>query len=125
MNALAIDFGLKRVGLAYTQNSIIFTLPQLINDKNLFSKIKDIISDYQINKIYIGLSEGYIATKTLEFVLKLKKFVDLPVETIEESVSTIEAGSIYKKIAKKKVDFKKNVDSISAAVILGRALGYN
>jgi len=125
MNALAIDFGLKRIGLAYTQNNIIFTLPRLPNDKNIFITIKKIVSDYRIEKIFVGLSEGGVATKTLEFIKKINNATNTPVETVEESVSTIEAGSIYKKSAKKKVDFKKNIDSFSAAVILGRALGYN
>ena len=39
-NYLAIDYGTRRIGLAYTQNNIIFTLPQILNDKNLVSKIK-------------------------------------------------------------------------------------
>jgi putative transcription antitermination factor YqgF len=124
-NSLAIDFGLKRIGLAYTQNNIIFTLPQIPNDKNLFSKIKKITSDYHIKKIYIGLSEGYVAAQTLVFVSDLRKQLNIPIETVEESISTIEAGSIYKNIAKKRADFKNNIDSFSAAVILGRALGYN
>jgi putative transcription antitermination factor YqgF len=124
-NSLAIDFVLKRIGLAYTQNNIIFTLPQIPNDKNLFSKIKKITSDYHIKKIYIGLSEGYVAAQTLVFVSDLRKQLNIPIETVEESISTIEAGSIYKNIAKKRADFKNNIDSFSAAVILGRALGYN
>ncbi|KKR67573.1 MAG: hypothetical protein UU09_C0026G0008 [Microgenomates group bacterium GW2011_GWA2_40_6] len=124
-NYLAIDYGTRRIGLAYTQNNIIFTLPQILNDKNLVSKIKNIISGYHIQKIYIGLSEGRIATKTLEFIKDLKNTINVPIETVEESISTIEAGSIYKNIAKKRADFKNNIDSFSAAVILGRALGYN
>ncbi|MEK7527475.1 MAG: Holliday junction resolvase RuvX [Patescibacteria group bacterium] len=122
---LAIDYGTKRIGLAYTQNNIIFTLPQLQNNKNLFSKIKKIISDYHIQKIYIGLSEGYVATQTLDFISRLRGQLSIPVDTVEEAVSTLEAESLYKKLGKKKKEHKKNIDSFSAAVILGRALGYN
>jgi RNase H-fold protein (predicted Holliday junction resolvase) len=61
MNSLAIDYGLKRIGLAYSQNDIIFTLPQIQNDQHLVNNLKKIINDYQIGKIYIGLSEGRVA----------------------------------------------------------------
>lgn len=125
MNYLAIDYGTKIIGLAYTQNGIIFTLPQVQNDKTTFTKINKIISHNTIGKIFVGLSEGGIAAKTLEFIKKLSAVTDIPIETVEESVSTIEAGSIYQDSVHKKADFKKNIDSFSAAVILGRALGYN
>jgi len=124
-NYLAIDYGTKRIGLAYTQNEIIFTLPQLRNDKNLFSKIKKIISDYDIQNIFIGLSEGRVATQTLDFISRFREQSSIPIDTVEEAVSTLEAESLYKKLGKKKKEYKKNIDSFSAAVILGRALGYN
>ena len=57
MNYLGIDFGTKRIGLAYSQQGIIFTLPPLQNNQHLFDNLLTIIKDHHIGKIYIGISE--------------------------------------------------------------------
>lgn len=118
MNCLAIDYGTKRIGLAYTLNNIIFTLPQIINDKDTFKNLEKIILEFKINKIFVGLSEGKFAQKTLDFISLLRIATVVPIETVEESVSTIEANQISRKNTKK-------IDSVAAAVILNRAIGYN
>ena len=118
MNYLSIDYGTKRVGFAYTVNNIIFTLPQVNNDEFLFDKISGIIKTHAINKIFVGMSQGKFAQITQDFVNKIEKSMSVPVETIEEAVSTIEAHQIRPKNGKK-------IDSIAAAIILNRAIGYN
>lgn len=119
-NFLAIDYGTKNVGLAYSVSGIISTLPAIKNDQHLFESIKKTISLYSIGKIYVGLSEGLFAQQTLEFVSKLRGMLELPVETVEEAVSTIEAAEIYRSNQGKQKNYKKLVDSVSAAVILRR-----
>ncbi len=114
MNYLAIDYGTKKVGLAHTLNNIIFTLPIINNDKNIINNLKKIIINHKINKVYVGLSQGLFAQKTIDFINILKKEINIPIETVEESVSTIEAHKLKK---------SKNVDSVAAAIILNRALG--
>ena len=116
MNYLSIDYGTKRVGFAYTVNNIIFTLPQVKNDEYLFDKISDIIKKHAINKIFIGMSQGKFAKITQEFIDKIDTAMGVPIETVEEAVSTIEANQISKKNS-------KTIDSVSAAIILNRALG--
>lgn len=118
MIALGIDFGTKTIGLAYSLDGFIFTLPSIKNDTTKFDYLLSIIAQYSINHVYVGLSEGKVAKLTLEFVAKLRSMVKFPVETVEESVSTIEAASILK-INKKS---KSSVDSASAAVILRRVI---
>lgn len=121
-NLLAIDYGTKNIGLAYSVSGIISTLPALKNDSALFTHLKAIITEYSISKIYIGLSEGVIADKTLQFVSTLTNMLKLPVETVEEAVSTIEATEIFHHNLSKKKDYKKLVDSVAAAVILRRVI---
>lgn len=118
MNYLSIDYGTKKVGFAYTVNNIIFTLPPVKNDDQLFDTISNLIKKHSINKIYIGLSQGKFADTTQVFASKVKTIMSIPVETVEEAVSTIEAH---------KLKPKKNVsiDSVAAAIILNRAIGYN
>jgi putative transcription antitermination factor YqgF len=123
MNYLSIDYGTKRIGLAYSLNSIIFTLPMVKNDDNIYKKLQQIINDNHIEKIYVGLCEGKIAELTKKFVVKLSDMIKLPIETVEESVSTIEAESIFSESKKKSKAYKKQIDSIAAAVILNRVIG--
>lgn len=123
MNCLAIDYGLKRIGLAVSVQGIIFPLSVVPNDKNFINVLNQEIKTHKIGQIYVGVSEGEVADITKKFVLELRPMVQLPIETVEEAVSTIEAEQIYISNKRKKKDYKKQIDSIAAAVILRRALG--
>lgn len=122
MNCLAIDFGTKRIGLAYSLNNIIFTLPMVKNDDKIFEKLSQIILDYKISKIYVGLSEGKIAQITKNFIVKLSDVIKLPIETVEEAVSTIEADNLFLENKKKLKTYQKEIDSMAAAIILNRVI---
>lgn len=118
MTALGIDFGTKTIGLAYTLNGIIFTLPSIKNNSDKFKALLSVITEYSVDKVYVGLSEGKVALLTLKFVAELRSMLKFPIETVEESVSTIEAANILK-INKKSTS---SIDSASAAVILRRVI---
>lgn len=122
MNSLAIDYGTKRIGLAVSINNIISPIAPIKNDSNLFNNINQVIKTHQIDKIYVGISEGVFAQKTKKFVEKLRLMVELDIEFVEEAVSTIEADEIYKENKKPKKKYKSLIDSVSAAVILRRAI---
>lgn len=122
MNYLAIDFGTKNIGLAYSQNGYIFTLPVIKNDPDLIKNIQKIIDEYHLDKIYVGVSEGVFGETTQKFVTYLGSMIRLPIETVEEAVSTIEAGTIFKKNKKSAKSYHQLIDSISAAVILNRVI---
>jgi putative Holliday junction resolvase len=122
MNVLAIDYGSKRIGIAISTQGIIQPFSVVKNDSNFLNYLKNIISENKIEKIFIGVSEGLFAQKTLEFVEYLKKNISLPIETVEEAVSTIEADQIFKANKKSKKDYKNKIDAIAAAVILQRVI---
>lgn len=122
MNYLAIDYGSKRIGLAVAVEGIIEPINPINNDSYLFKNLEKIIADYQIEKIFVGISEGEFAKKTKIFVSELQNMVRLDIETTEEAVSTIEADKIFLTNHKKKKNYKKTIDSISAAVILRRVI---
>ena len=124
MNVLAIDYGQKRVGFAYSINGIISPLPSLKNDKYLVDNIKKIISDYSIRSVYVGISQGRFGPQTKEFYLHLKNMLKLPIEAVEETASTKEADQIFVTNKNKKKNYNQKIDSISACVILSRARGY-
>jgi len=125
MNLLSLDYGQKRIGLAYSVSGIITPLAVYQNDDQFISKLKKVILDYQIGKIYVGLSEGDFAKETLLFVSRLSSMLELPIETVEEAVSTIEAEEIYIKNKNKKKNYKNQIDSLAAAVILRRVINFS
>lgn len=124
MNLLAIDYGTKNIGLAVSILDIITPIPVIKNDGHTIDNLKKIISEYKIDKIYVGVSEGEVAKLTLAFVEQLRAVLKLNIETVEEAVSTIEAQKIYIQNKNKKKDYKKLIDSVAAAVILRRVSGY-
>ncbi len=122
MNLLGIDYGTKRIGLAIAINGVISPLSVIVNDSNSITKIQEAINQHHIHKVYVGVSEGHFAVITRQFVEKLTHVLKLPVETIEEAVSTIEAGQIYRQNRGKNKHYQDRIDAISAAVILNRLL---
>ncbi len=124
MNLLAIDYGSKNIGLAISIQGIITPINSIKNNDNKFILIKQILEQYKIEKIYIGISEGEFAKTTKKFVDELKNMVICDIETVEEAVSTIEASEIFVQNNRKKKNYKKSIDSISAAVILRRVNTY-
>jgi putative Holliday junction resolvase len=122
MNCLSIDYGSKRIGIAISTDGLIEPLAVVKNDSNFLEYLKKVITEYQIEKIFVGVSEGLFAQKTLEFVKYLRQNISLPIETVEEAVSTIEADQIYLANKKPKKDYKNKIDAIAAAVILKRVI---
>ncbi len=120
MNALAIDYGSKRIGLAVSVNGIIMPLPVIANNGTVMVNLQQVVKKYQVERVFVGLSEGSFRLEIKKFVVRLRRVLKLNIETVEESVSTIEAGQIYAANKKSKKDYKKTIDSIAAAVILRR-----
>lgn len=123
MNYLCIDYGTKNIGLAVSILDIITPITAIKNDDKTIQNLKQVIADYKIDGIYVGVSEGEFAETTKAFVEKLKGVLQLNIETVEEAVSTIEAQQIYIQNKNKKKDYKKLIDSVAAAVILRRIVG--
>lgn len=64
---LAIDYGLKRIGIAIGDSQSRLALPyKIIENKNknfILSELKNIITDEQIDKIVIGMPYGLAGKK--------------------------------------------------------------
>ena len=119
-NLLALDFGTKRIGLAISVKGIVSPLKTIKNDNLTIDDIKDTCQKYDIGRIYVGLCQGSITILTKKFVKNLKSEISIPIKTVEETASTIEAEQIFLKNKNKKKNYKNKIDSISAAVILRR-----
>ncbi len=123
---LALDVGNKRIGVAYSDPLGISAnpLPFIQNDEKVFEKIKNLIDEYNIGKVIIGLpltlkgEEGEQAKITKSFAEELKKYIgDIPIEFIDERFTTSLAEQHLRETTKKSKR-KKKVDSLAAVYIL-------
>jgi len=124
MSILAIDYGEKRIGLAIGEiGGLAQTLKVLSNSEKVVNKLGEICKEENIKKILIGLpldskgKIGFAAKGVQAFTGKLSREVQLPIEFVDESLTSREALSHTIRAGKKRKD-RKNLDSISAAIIL-------
>lgn len=124
MRILGIDFGIKKIGLAISEGQLAEPYGKLKmnppggGEKLKIEKIKRICEKEGIKKIIIGISEGLMAEQTLDFGYQLRKVTGLPIEFEDETLTSEEAKNLLVKIGKPKKKRQKQIDAISAALIL-------
>ncbi len=127
---LAIDFGLKRIGLAISDELKLIAVPYkaIPNDENALSEIIKIIDVEDVNEIIIGLPlnldgrEGDIAGKVRQFGGELKKHVkNITIKFFDERFTSKMAEKKFIE-KKKKIPLgdknKKEIDKLAAAYLL-------
>jgi len=123
---LAIDYGEVRVGIALSDPLRILATPFVVlkNDGNLLENIKKIITEKQVSQIVLGLPinlKGKDSKKTEEirkFYRKLKDYISLPIELVDERFTTYEANAELKKMGYSVKESRKVIDKIAASLIL-------
>lgn len=128
--ALAFDYGLKRTGLAITDDLQIIASPlEGVDTKVLWEKVAKLVETERISEFVVGdpsvFGETHNSEPVREFVLKLAKtYPSIPIHQIDESFSSRDAMSAMLQggMKKGKRQDKKNLDMVSAAVILQRYL---
>lgn len=126
MKYLAIDLGLKRIGLAYSAHKDLVTpLPAIIrkNRNQASDAVKKAIQEWEIDTIVIGIPLG--GSSEDEMRRRIAHFINL-VGFDGEVLYQDEAGSSKEAEALIKGEIKQirdgRVDSISAMIILQRYL---
>ena len=130
MRKLGIDYGDSRVGVAITDELGITvqgleTIHHNGNDKVVLRRLEEIIEQYKIDTIVIGLPLNMNGTKservkvTEEFIHKLKcKFNKVKIETVDERLTTVAAHKTMNYLNINKHEKKNIVDALSAVYIL-------
>ncbi len=125
---LALDYGLKRTGIAVSDETCTFSFPlETVNTVNLLQWIENYISSENVTSIVIGQvkhadnTPSGIEPHIQGFIRRLKaRLPDIPFERVDErytskmAFDTILAGGVPKM---KRRD-KSLVDKISASIIL-------
>lgn len=130
MRKLGIDYGDSRVGIAISDELGITaqglcTISHNGNDKIVLKKLEEILDNYQVDTIIIGIpinmdgTEGFRVEVTKKFIHKLKcKFNKIKIEEIDERLTTVAAHKTMNLLDVNKYKKKNIVDTISAVYIL-------
>ena len=131
MRILGLDYGSKTVGVAMTDALGMTVQPYKTIQRDRESKLRqtlseiaEIVEQYQIKKIVMGLplnmddTEGDRAAKTRDFAEKLKLRVAVPIEFTDERLTTMEAEEILDQSGIPRSEQKKVIDQVAAQLIL-------
>jgi putative transcription antitermination factor YqgF len=115
---LAIDYGTVRIGLAISRGSLAEPLAIISSDEKALPHIQKVISIEQVEQIIVGISENEMAEKIKGFVEELKKTIDLPIELVDETLSS---HTVHQKVLEsgmKQSQRQQPIDHLAAAEFL-------
>lgn len=133
MRVLAIDYGDRRTGLAFSDPSGLlcgeaFTLEEW-DPARLAARIAEECRARAVGQLVLGLpknmdgTEGPRAQKARDFAALLQETTGLQPRLWDERRSSIEAHNILSANGKREKKHKKTVDALAAALILEAYLG--
>ena len=137
MRILGIDYGDSRVGIAVTDALGITaqgleTISHNGNDKILLKRLDEILEEYSVDTIVVGMPFNMDGTKTVraeiteKFIHKLKcKYNKMKIETIDERLTTVAAHKTMNFLDVNKTKKRGIVDTISAVYILEMYMNKN
>ena len=130
MRILGIDYGDARVGVAITDALNITvqgleTIQRNQSDKNVLKRLDEILKEYEVETIVVGLPlnlKGEKTERTIiteKFIHKLKcKYNKKKIAAMDERLTTVEAHKTMNFLNVDKNKKRSIVDTISAVYIL-------
>jgi len=126
---VAVDYGQKNIGLAHSPDGVFaFPLCSVTreSDEATVSKIVEIIKKHRAELLVFGYPasniESQSAKDAIDFAQKLTAEIDIPIELVDESLTSVEARAVGHKMGKTDKDMRKGKDAIEAQIILMRYL---
>ncbi len=139
---LAVDYGRARIGLALADAQTRMAQPlstmERINRNEDMRRLRELVREHGVKQIVVGLplrldgTRGEMAEEAGRFAQRVRKQIGVPVEMVDERLSSWEAERLLEevqgrfihdeklKVSKKSknVQAKMSVDAVAAAVIL-------
>lgn len=125
---IAIDFGLKRTGIAETDNAMTMAFPlTTINSAEIIHFLKNYFNQNKVEILVLGepkrldLRDTHSSQPVRDLRVKLaNEFPDLKIEMVDERFTSKMATQslITGGASKKKREDKSLIDQVSAAIIL-------
>ncbi len=130
MRYLGLDLGTKTLGLAISDETLTIASSLTIlrfeseDYDSLFKPLENIISEYGIEKMVLGLpknmnnSIGFRAQATLDFKKRLETWFNVDVVLQDERLTTVEATHYMLEADLSRKKRKQRIDSLAANIIL-------
>jgi len=138
---LALDYGRSRIGVALADTAVGLAQPlctlERINRNEDMRRLREMAREHGVKQIVVGLplrldgSRGEMAEEVERFANRLRKQIGVPVEMVDERLSSWEAERLLEEVQgrvikapvtagrpAKKVMGRLGVDAVAAAVIL-------
>ncbi len=129
---LAIDYGTKNFGLAISDQKGIVAQPlkTLKANKNIFSEIQNILNEYKIKTIVLGIPQVFEEShlQNIRPILKFRnlvsEFTKKEVFLYDESYSTSTSYSILRDQGENQKKARKKIDTIAATCFLQELIDF-
>jgi len=128
MRMMALDVGVKRIGIALSDPLMItsqgletYYRKTLAEDLSHYQRI---IKDYQVNRLIVGLpvdlygNPGKKADEIKEYIDRIKPDLGIPVEFYDERYTTKIAENIMLSANEKRSKRRQSIDMLAAQIIL-------
>jgi putative Holliday junction resolvase len=136
---LALDYGRARIGLAIADHATELARPlgtlKRVNRNEDMRRLREIVREHGVKQIVAGLplkldgTRGEMAEETERFAQRIRKQIGVPVEMMDERLTSWEAERLLEEEfgkafhdetvkKRKKPAERPTVDSVAAAVIL-------
>ena len=128
MRILALDHGTKRIGVAVSDEMKMIAQPLEYIPAEPFAgfltRLKEIIREKEVELLLIGMprnmdgSYGPAALKVQEFMAVLKDAIAIPLKTLDERLTTVQAQRYLIQGNVRREKRKEKVDKTAAAILL-------
>jgi putative Holliday junction resolvase len=122
----AIDFGLKRIGIALSDERKVIALPfeTVEGGKSAVQNVAKALKGQKIDKVIVGLplllngKKGDMAILVERFAIELEKELLSPVALFDERLSSKGAEQRLREMPMSRKERAKRLDSTAAAILL-------
>lgn len=128
MKAMGIDFGLRRIGVAFSDETKFLASPYQVytrqNDEQDLQYFVNLIEQYKVDEIVCGLpmnmqgQEQDIALSTRNFIEQLQSKTNIKLTFVDERLSSVMAEDILKQTERDWKKRKQKLDAVAASIIL-------
>jgi putative Holliday junction resolvase len=128
MRLLALDHGSKRIGVAISDEMKLIAQPLEFIPAEPFAdflkRLKEILGEKEVELIVVGMprnmdgSYGPAALKVQDFVAVLKNALTVPIQTLDERLTSVQANRLLIQGNVRRDKRKQKVDMMAAAILL-------
>ena len=128
MKAMGIDFGLARIGIAFSDETKFLASPFITYKRQGQEKdieyLLNLIKTKNVDEIVCGLpmnmqgEEQAIAQKTREFMAELERVSHITIAFLDERLSSVMAEELLKETERDWKKRKEKLDAVAASILL-------